>query len=249
MQRKSSSPHPSNEGFTLAETIVAAGVALIGMAAAMSLNSAHLRLVKSGRQTNAATLVLQERVEQMRLADWRKLTDAEYLSDTLLANSTQSAAPLGNITERVVISAYPDPTVAKKLIVERDASGDRVTLVDGEGLFTQRLARVEFQVGWTGSDGRQRTRATTTMISNGGISKMNLPAFGPNGSTSPEATPSSTPDPTDTSDPTDPTATPTPTPTATPTPTPTATPPPTPTPSNNGNGNGRGNVGGKPGKN
>lgn len=228
-------PKNARAAFTLAETLIATTISLLGMAAAMLLNTAHLRVVKSARQSNAATLCLQERVEQMRLGDWRKITDAEYLRNTVLANAPRSAAPLDRIAERVTIAAYPDAAAAQQLVVERRTNGERVTLISGAGLSTQRLAQVEFQVTWRGSDARLRQRATVTLISNGGISRMNLPGFGNAGGV---PGPSATPAPSGG-------GTATPAPTATPTPAPSSTPVPTP---GSGNGNGRGNVGGKPGK-
>ena len=164
--------------FTIAEAIVSVGVAVIGMAAVMGLNSAHFRLVASARQSSAATLALQSRVEQMRIADWRKMTDAAYIKDTLLASLPQSAAPLGKTTERVIVSAYPTASACQPLIVKRQQNGDRVTVSAGTGLGGQRLAKVELLVTWNGANGKVRTRATNTIISNGGISRMNLPAFG-----------------------------------------------------------------------
>src|SRR5215210_7467365 len=89
--------------FTLSETLVGASVAVIGMAAVGLLNSAHLRYVQSARQSNAATLALQERVEQMRLADWRKITDPVYLKDTLYATAPRSSEPLTRFTEEVQV--------------------------------------------------------------------------------------------------------------------------------------------------
>jgi len=187
-------------------------------------------MVKSARQTNAATLCLQERVEQMRLADWRKITDAEYLKNILLASPARSAAPLDQLSETITITAFPDSTAAQKLIVEKRANGERWTMLSGNGLTSQRLAEVEFRLGWIGPDRRQRVRASTTMISNGGISRANLPGMGSVGGAPPGST--------------------TPAPMAT---TPDSTPVPTSTPApgngnGNGNGNGRGNVGGQSGK-
>lgn len=231
--------HRLRAGFTLVETMIAAAVAMIGMTAAMSLNQGHMRLVKSAGQSNAATLCLQERVEQMRLASWRKITNADYIKDTLLAVPTRSAAPLDQLWETITISAYPDSAAAKKLIVERRAGGERVTLLSGDGLASERLAQLEFQIRWLGPDRRPRTRMSTTLISNGGISRTNLPGMGSMGGAPPTSatlTPAGTPSPTST-----------PIPTTTPAPTPTPTPEGTPAPGN-GNGNGRGNVGGKPGK-
>lgn len=243
-----------NAGFTLAETLVGASVAVIGMAAVAVLNQAHLRYVQSARQSNAATLALQERVEQMRLADWRKITDPTYLKDTLYATATVSSSPLARFTEEVQVAAY-EPVIdaehpaPQKLIVQRLVNGSRVTLMSGSGLATQRLAKVDLKIAWTGTDGRSRTRATTTLISNGGISRMNLPGFG--GTTTGTGT-TGTPAPATPAPATPAPATPAPGTPAPGTPAPATPVPATPapaTPGNNGNGNGQGNVGGKSGKN
>ena len=225
------------DGFTLAEIIITACIALAGIGAAMTLNTAHLRLVKSSRQSNAATLALQERVEQMRLGDWRKITDAAYLKDVLLANSTKSAAPLDGMVERVTVSAYPDPSVAGRMVVERGANGQCSVVEAGEGLTTQRLAQVELQVIWSGTDKRPRMRATTTVISNGGISRMNLPGMGIAGNTFPN----------DVFDPEDPSSDPEPDSGSDPDPDPDPETEPEPE-TEHGKGKGRGNVGGKPGQ-
>jgi Tfp pilus assembly protein PilV len=222
---------PRCSGFTLVEILVAGSVTLVGFLAVILLNSSNLRFVKSARQSNAATLCLQERAEQLRLADWRKITSSAYLKDTVLAAPAKSAAPLNELSEKITVAAFPDDTVAQKLVVQRDTNGNRSVLISGDGLATQRLAKVDLQVSWTGSDGRVRTRATTTLMANGGISRMNLPAFGAAAGAPSSTTTSTTTDTSTTT--TDTTGT---------------------TTSNgngngNGNSNGRGNVGGKPGKN
>ena len=254
-----------NAGFTLAETMVGAAVAVVGMAAVAVLNQAHLRYVQSARQSNAATLALQERVEQMRLADWRKITDPTYLKDTLYATATKSSGPLSRFTEEVQVEAY-EPVIdaahpaPQKLVVQRRVNGSRVTMMSGSNLATQRLAKVDLKINWIGSDGRSRVRATTTLISNGGISRMNLPGFG--GTTTGTGTPApATPAPATPAPATPAPATPAPGTPAPGTPAPgtpapatpapatpaPATPAPT-TPAPPGNGNGQGNVGGRSGK-
>ena len=213
-------------GFTIAEAIVSTAVVMIGMAAVMVLNSAHLRFVKSTRQSNAATLALQERVEQMRLGNWRNMTNATFLRDNVLTTAPKSAAPLDRFSEKITVTAYPDESAAQKLIVTRYADGTRSTLVSGAGLTTQRLAKIELEANWIGADGRLRTRAIDTVLSNGGISKMNLPGFG---SAAGSTTTTTTTTPTGGSGGSGGSATPAPTATTVP-------------------GNGRGNVGGAPGK-
>lgn len=228
---KRSNPHAA--GFSLVEVMIGSMVAMIGIGAVMFLNSASLRYVRSARQSNAATLFLQERIEQVRIADWRRITSADYLKNTLFATLPKSAGALAGSSEQVSVVAYPSETAAEKLLVVRQSNGQRSTVSGGSGLTLQRLAKVDLQVSWKGEDGRNRVRTTTALIANGGISRMNLPAFGNVG-----GSPSS-------SDP----STPTPAPSTSPSATPTATATPTPAPTSPGNGNGRGNVSGKSGKN
>ncbi len=224
-------------GFTLVEAMVALAIACVGMGSVMSLNSAQLRLSRSSRQSNAATLSLQEQVEKMRLADWRKMTNPEYVKANLLGVLPRSAAPLDKISATLTVSAHPDPDACQKMVIERLADGTRVTLASGNGLSLQRLARVEMAIHWKGSDGRPRTRSTTTIISNGGISRMNLPGFGPAGGAPASGDSSQTPSGGGDDTSLDPDAGTTETDGA-------ATPAVTTT----GNGNGRGSVNGKSGK-
>src|SRR5436190_13278204 len=102
-------------GFTLPEAVIAVAVSALGMAGVMSMNSTHLRLVKSLRQSNAASVCLQERVEQLRTtgSDWRNLTNPTFVSGSkLMGQKLSSAAPLDHVEERFTASAYPDPAAA-----------------------------------------------------------------------------------------------------------------------------------------
>jgi hypothetical protein len=206
-------------------------VSVLGIGALVSLNSHNFRMLRSTRESTAATLVLQERAEQMRIATWRQLTDSNYLQTVLFGGDPKSAAPLDRLVEQVSVSRYPAVSGESSLTVVKRA-GQGATLVSAGPNFTsEQIARLDLQVEWTGRDSRIRTRQSSILISNGGISRMNLPAFGS------IASGTSTPFPTPTPEPVGVTPTPTPVP---------VNPTPTPTPSSPGNG--RGTVGGKSGK-
>ncbi|MDQ3623637.1 MAG: hypothetical protein M3463_14300 [Verrucomicrobiota bacterium] len=238
------SPLPA--GFTLLETVLAIGLAMVAMNGIVLLNTMNLRLVKSARQSNAATLSLQERIEQLRTAPWNDLTKASYLQTTIFKvdelhplGAPRSAAPLGSSSESITLSAYPTADASTTLAVERLADGTTRVLSEGPSLGTQRLARLQVRVTWRGSDSRERVRETATIVSNGGVSGFNVPSMGAVSGTLPEegaAPPEPEPDPG-----------------SEPPPAPEPEPEPEPAPAGNGNGNGngggkQGNVGGKPGK-
>jgi hypothetical protein len=162
----------------LPELAVTACIVLAAIGGAVVLGMAHLRLVNSSRQSHAATLSLGERIEQMRLTEWRKITDPDYLKDMVLAKPAPSAGPLRLISERVVVSAYPNPSAAGRLVVERGPNGEGVVKESGDGLTSQSLAQVEFQVSWANGDEAPQTQTTTTVISNGGGGRKGLAASG-----------------------------------------------------------------------
>lgn len=220
--------------FTVVEAMMAIGISMLTLGAAMTLNGQQLKLVKSTRESNASSLLLQDRVEQFRILSWRSFTDAKYLRDSFIATRPASAGLLPNVSEQIKVEAWPDPSVSNKILVEYAANGSPAILLSGAGLSDQRMAKVDMVVTWTGKDNRQRTRSYASIISNSGVNRTNLPAFG-----GPTGAPPTTSTPTPAPGATPPTST-------TPTPAP-ATPTPTPT-NGNGNGNGRGNAGGQSGK-
>ncbi|MDQ3624070.1 MAG: hypothetical protein M3463_16555 [Verrucomicrobiota bacterium] len=164
--------------FTLLEVLLAVGLSLIAVNGIMLLSSMCLRLVKSARQSNAATFSLQERIEQLRTAPWNGLTNASYLSDKIFAAAPLSAAPLGNLTESITLSAYPTADASATTVVERLPDGTTRVFNAGTTLGTQRLARFQVRLTWNGSDSRQCARETVTIVSKGGVGGFNVPSMG-----------------------------------------------------------------------
>ncbi len=230
-----------NQGFTLIEAMVSLMIALVTLTGIMTMNSQALKMVQSNRQSGAASLCLQERVEQLRLATWSQVTSSSFLRDGFLQIPVSSSAPLHGLIERVTVTEYPGTTGATPLVVEREDGVTRV-ISDNATLSSQTLARVDLRVTWEGDQNRIRVRESVAVIAKTGVSQLNLAMVG--GGTldgvPPAADAEATPEPD---------ASPTPTPIEDPGASPTPTPTPTPTPGavkeNNGNGKkGRGHVGG-----
>jgi hypothetical protein len=190
---------------------------MLALGAVMQLNGQQLKMVKSARQSNAATLCLGERIEQLRIANWRQITDATYLRDTYFASLPRSMGPLDRTVEKITISAYPDPSVCAPIVVQKTGTGNGQVVSNSAAIASERLARVDMSLAWLGTDGRSRLRESSTILTNGGISRLNIPGSGTTGGAPTNwATPppgSGTPPPvaTPTSNPGG-TATPTPTP-------------------------------------
>lgn len=243
-------------GTSLIEAVVALGIVGIVTSGMYALNGQVMNLVKSNQQSSASSLVLQERVEQLRVATWKNATSASYLKDTLLSSAVRSGSSLGTVSEVIKISSYPDSEAIAPIIVSRTSDSSPIIESQGGNFLNQPLVRVDMTIQFEGLDGRPHQKQSTTIMSKSGVARMNIVSGAGGGAAVPTPTPTATPAPTSVPDDGsgDPSPTPTPTPDSTPTPTPT----PTPTESgNNGNGNGndngnngngRGTVGGSSGR-
>jgi prepilin-type N-terminal cleavage/methylation domain-containing protein len=132
--------HAATTGFTLVEVLVALVICVVFGAAAFATNSQLLLKLRAQKETTAATMLLQRRMEQLRASAWSDLATASYLQTSILAdpppdnpNLTQqqiaaylatlknAEAPLSGIAERISVSVYP-PDAGPSGVAERNSS-------------------------------------------------------------------------------------------------------------------------------
>jgi prepilin-type N-terminal cleavage/methylation domain-containing protein len=234
----------ARRGVSMIECMIALAVAGLGLGTLMAVNSYQFRSLRLTHDATSATQALQERIEQMRIANWRQLTDPDFLKDSYFAAAPKTAANIDGLEERITVSPYPPTSGGSSLVVERTPGHSPRIVSQGSGIETSRLARVNLTMEWDGVDGRRHVRDSTVVLSNGGISRQNLPAFGSPASGTPTTTTPTTTTTTPTTTTTTPTTTTTTPTTTTTTPTTTTTTPTT----GNTKGNGRGTIGGVSGK-
>ena len=178
-------PCSSFAAFTLIETLVALAIGTIAISGAMSINSQQLRLVKATRDASAASHSLQERIEQVRIATWPQITNPTYVSQTFFSSLPRSIAPLDDYRETITLKVWPERSPSAPgpvLSVTKIPKQAAQILSSGAGIAEERLVKVDVQIRWGGNNGnRQHLRELSTIISNGGISRLNLPAMGPLG--------------------------------------------------------------------
>ena len=167
-------------GFSLCETIIAMAIGAIAISGAAALNSQQLRIVADTRQASAASHALQERLEQVRNANWKQVIDPEYLMESLLAAPTRSVAPLADYEESITVTGWPAGTGTVLRVTKEPKESAKIAAQSGD-LATERLLKIVVQYKWRGMRGVGHTRELATILSNGGISRVNLPAMGPIG--------------------------------------------------------------------
>jgi prepilin-type N-terminal cleavage/methylation domain-containing protein len=171
------------KGFTLAEVLVAVGVvAMFGMAA-FATNSRLLIALKNQKETTAATMAMQWRMEMFRATAFSSIATAGTSSDSVKTNiltvrtATDSNnntidpfAPLGSLTEQFTINQYPAPSPSPTpTVMTWSASSGAQYVSQNTNLASATLLKVDVLETWTSANGRQRQRQLSTIVGIGNI--------------------------------------------------------------------------------
>jgi Tfp pilus assembly protein PilV len=185
-------PNLANAGFSIMEVALAAGIIAIAVSGMFAFNSGCLSLVRNAKESAAAMLSNQQRVEQLRSWNWKTLTDYDYWSDPVNVTSfwltglmdapTQSGAALSNASEVVRVTEnkfLQSPNNPAYFEVTRTPTSVSITAQNNPlTLYTSKMIKVDVTLTWnttlsgrdsTGTKGRQRSRNSTAIIAQGGI--------------------------------------------------------------------------------
>jgi hypothetical protein len=161
---------PAVRGATILEAVLAGALIALFMAGLFEMNARNIQLLKTGKESFAATIVLEERLEQLRCGKWTEITSAAFVQ-TILAAPPSSGGQLPALSEQITITAYPPAAPpAAAITVTRSAAGAVAVASDNALMPKEDLVRVDLRVTWTGTPGqRTRTRELSTMIADRGL--------------------------------------------------------------------------------
>ena len=152
------------EGISLVETMVAAGVtiaALIGFSTSAQQASV---IGRSGKAFASATEMLQERIESFRYTPtWSNVTTATGIA-SIAASPSAIASNFSNVTETFTLQPYP---TGSQLVVIRSPNGTFSN--NGVTLPTTTCVKLTIAATWTAVGQTQRSRQLSTIIAKGGI--------------------------------------------------------------------------------
>ena len=171
------------DGFTVVEAAVAGAIIILFLTSIFSLNSIVMRLLGAAAETASASQDLQQRVEQVRLANWTQITDPTWLQSNLLGTQTDASVNLPGLQETLTVTPYVSPCTVPSpsatpppgpFTVTRTTTGTVTVSPAGyastAAMANQEMVQIDLTITWPGWN-RQRTRALTTLVSRWGISK------------------------------------------------------------------------------
>lgn len=167
---RSSPPGPSSAGFTLVENMIALTVIAIGLAAVYSLNGQTLSLLRSSKDEACASQVLQQRVEQLRIGNWQRLTSPAWIRDSLLNAQADGAGSLNALSESVKVVPYNSNNTSFNTFT---ASGGSASAGSANAsLLGENAVQIFWTVTWVGIPaGKTHTRQTVSVLAKGGVAK------------------------------------------------------------------------------
>src|SRR3984893_17674978 len=92
----------NHAAFTFAELCVAIAVAVLFGLAVFGTNSRLLLALKTQKESTAATMVLQQRMESLRACSFSQSATKDYIKN-IFSTPTGSEGPLGSLNEQVAI--------------------------------------------------------------------------------------------------------------------------------------------------
>ncbi len=190
---KCPSPKPQlNSAFTLAEVMVAIAITVMFGAATFAANQNLMQSLRSHRETTAASLMLQERMECFRSIGYTAVasnvasnsTDpAQWTAADIVANATTSEAQLGAISgslvETITVEGYQDTAgtvypsgsgVKNQWVRDSGHTSGALSPSSSTLATAYDLLKVDIKLAWTSTNGRPRQREIAAYFGKGNLS-------------------------------------------------------------------------------
>lgn len=158
-------------GFSLIEVCFAAALLALLSTGVMAVHSQVLGLLRNCKDNISASQALQQRVEQMRIANWSQITDANQISALLQNLPMPSISGLGAPKEVITVTPYPEKAGVDPVQVTRQ-QGTVQVISNNSALKGELIVQIDIRLSWKGfPNNRARIRGTTVLFAQGGITK------------------------------------------------------------------------------
>src|SRR6478735_3162860 len=126
--------HKANvAGTSLIEATIAAATSALFLASLFATNMSAMKTIRTAREAAAASQILQQRVESLRIANWHQVTDADWVRTNLLG------------TDALTLVPYDSESTATTQIV-RSATGTTMIVSRNSALLTEHAMKVIWTV-------------------------------------------------------------------------------------------------------
>jgi hypothetical protein len=150
--------------------MMAAGVSAIFLGSLFAMNTSSMSTIKMAREAAAASQVLQQRVESMRIANWHQITDANWVKTNLLNADAPGTNDLKSVSETLTITPYGSGNVGNTVLTR---NGNSVVInQQNTALLLENAIMINWTINYVGApNDRATTRQTVAILAKGGVAK------------------------------------------------------------------------------
>lgn len=164
------SNHLGERGTSLIEASIAACTSALFLGSLFTLNVTSMKTLRTARESAAASQVLQQRVETLRIANWHQITNATWIKDNVLNTSAAGTDSLKGMTETLTLVPYGSETAGSTKIV-RTGGSTQITS-NNSSMLTESAMKVIWTVAYTGSVRSEAiSRQAVAVVAKGGVAK------------------------------------------------------------------------------
>jgi uncharacterized protein (TIGR02598 family) len=163
-------PRTVEQGFSLVEGSIAVAISVLFLSSVFTMNISSMDAIRCSKESVAASQVLQQRIESLRIANWQEITSASWLAANTLNTNAAGSDVLKDLTETVTIVPY-DSTNSGNTQLIRTSSG--TTIVNqNTGLISENAIKVVWTLNFTGApNSRPISRQIVAILAQGGVAK------------------------------------------------------------------------------
>lgn len=160
----------THAGVTLIEVVMAAGLVAIFLGSLFTMNSSAMQTIKMARQSAAASQLLQQRIESLRIANWHQVTDADWVKNNLLNSAASGIEGLKNLSETLTVIPYGSNAVGNTQLTR---SGTSVSIVThNDALLKENAVKIIWAMSYVGAPNDSTiNRQTVAILAKGGVAK------------------------------------------------------------------------------
>ena len=158
------------DGSSLIESVIAAGTSALFLGSLFAMNVTAMKTVRTAREASAASQVLQQRVESLRIANWHQVTNPDWVRANILNADAAGTSSLKSCSETLTFVPYDSSRVGNTQLVR---TGGATEIRSRNSLLLQEKA---LKIIWTvdyagGVSGKTFSRQTVAILAKGGVAK------------------------------------------------------------------------------
>ena len=150
--------------------MIAAAISVLFLSSIFVMNISSMDTIRCAKESVAASQLLQQRIESLRIANWQEITSAPWLAANTLSANAAGTDVLKNLSETLTLVPYGSATVGNTTLTR--TSGGTMIVSQNPALLSENAIKAIWTADYTGAPGnRAVSRQIVAILAKGGVAK------------------------------------------------------------------------------